>query len=490
MEGAITPDARPAEATGRGPPGAAPPGGTDAANDLAPRTETGPVPAGPGPVVTPGAIARVRQLQDDLRVLMQHVAARIGRSDVPGPPAVAAGAESGGPAAASVPAGFEVHAGLLVLAAEEIARDGVLLGQLYASIGALTRLAAPAEVASIRITLAFLRGGGAVDEEAPGYAQAAARRLLRWARASALLCLFVFFAAVALLVHVDRGRRAVQQLEQVRAEYRVAADSFTVPRAGSSQGALGAAGAAAECRDELEGGPAAPGAQGRAAPQPPPHSCERLRDVLLRMAIVYRELRAWNTISERLDYASPIAWLEPRFGPEAGLPEEHWQSTELRTTIMMATLTGFVLPTMLGLLGACVYVYRQLDGQIEAFALDGREGGARDAAHAVRGHPGRAPGHDLDQRRDGPGGGRAAVPGRARLLHRLQRRGGVPPGGRAGARRRRPDQQAGGLTARRRAARRRQADGAPCSIASAACSRRRVRSSHPRPYRSNSARPR
>ncbi len=368
----MTPDARPAEATGRGPPGAAPPGGTDAANDLAPRTETGPAPAGPAPAVTPEAIAQVRQLQGDLRVLMQHVAARLGRSDVPGPRAVAAGTEPGGPLPASAPAGFDAHARLLVLAAEEIARDGALLGQLYAGIGALTRLAAPAEVASVRITLAFLRGGGAVDEEAPGYAQAAARRLLRWARASALLCLFVFFAAVALLVHVDRGRRAVQQLEQVRSEYRVAADSFTVPRAGSGQGAPGAAGAA-ECRDELEGGPAAPGAQGRAAPQPPALSCERLRDVLLRMAIVYRELRSWNTISERLAYASPIAWLAPGLAPEAGLPEEHWQSTELRTTIMMATLTGFVLPTMLGLLGACVYVYRQLDGQIEAFALDGRE---------------------------------------------------------------------------------------------------------------------
>jgi hypothetical protein len=258
----------------------------------------------------------------------------------------------------------------LALAAEEIARDRRLLEQLYTDVGALTRLAAPADVESIRLTQAFVRNDGG-GSETPAYVRATARRLLRWTWASGLFGLLVFFAAITLLIHVDQGRRALQQLEQVRKEYQAVTDGFAVARTATA-GTPGAAGQL-ECRDEPAEGPAVLGTQSQATPQQ--HAlCGRLRDVLLQMSIVHRELSAWNTISERLSYASPVTWLAPRPVPVAGLSEEQWHSTELRTATMLASLTGFVLPMLLGLLGACVYVYRELDAHIEAGTLDAREG--------------------------------------------------------------------------------------------------------------------
>jgi hypothetical protein len=39
-----------------------------------------------------------------------------------------------------------------------------------------------------------------------------------------------------------------------------------------------------------------------------------------------------------------------------GLSQEEWESTDLRTLIFLAALTGFVMRMLLGLLGVCVYV--------------------------------------------------------------------------------------------------------------------------------------
>jgi hypothetical protein len=299
------------------------------------------VAAAPEPA-PPGLLAHVAELQDDLRVLIRYVAGRPDKpaaqaplTMVPATRLVAGDPAASGAPVSLVPAGLDLHAGLLVLAPEDIARDGALLERLYAAVDALTRLAAPADVASIRLTRAFVRPG-----EAEGCApavRAQARRLRRWAWASAAFGLLVFLVAVALLVHVDRGRRAVQQLELVRAEGQATA------------------------RAAADTDRATPRGDAPASASP-------------RLGVVRRELTVWNTISERLAYASPVTWLAPAPTPVEGLPEELWRSTELRTAIMMAALTGFVLPMVLGLLGACVYVYRELDAQIEACTLQAREG--------------------------------------------------------------------------------------------------------------------
>jgi hypothetical protein len=79
-------------------------------------------------------------------------------------------------------------------------------------------------------------------------------------------------------------------------------------------------------------------------------------------------------ISGRLAYVSPITWLTPREpGRPTGLSEEEWESSEVRTLILLAALTGFVMPMLLGLLGACVYVVREIDQQIQASTLEARE---------------------------------------------------------------------------------------------------------------------
>lgn len=327
--------------------------------------DASPVDAAASSPITSELLSYVTQLQDDLRVLLRHVACRADKSLVPGRVAVASGAAAVGQIVTHVPASPEFHAGLLELAPDEIARDGALVEQLYLAVDTLTRLAAPADVTSIRLTRAFVDGD--INGEASPYVRAKALRLRRWAWASAAFGLLVFFVAVALLVHVDRGRRAVQQLKRVRTEYRAVTNDFTVARTASAPGDA----AQPDCPDRQAKD--AQALRDRAGQQ---HLalCARLRDVTSQMSIVYRELLVWNTISERLSYASPISWLAPRSAPASGLSGEEWGSAELRTSIMMMALTGFVLPMLLGLLGACVYVYREIDGQIETATLEAQEG--------------------------------------------------------------------------------------------------------------------
>ena len=50
--------------------------------------------------------------------------------------------------------------------------------------------------------------------------------------------------------------------------------------------------------------------------------------------------------------------------PHNRLSGEELEFTELRTLNLLAALLGFILP-MLGLLGACVYVFREIDRRIQ-----------------------------------------------------------------------------------------------------------------------------
>jgi hypothetical protein len=215
---------------------------------------------------------------------------------------------------------------------------------------------------------------GDEDEDLPADARSQAQWLFRWACASAVFAVLVFLATIVLLVHVDRGRRAVQQLEQIRTEYQAANNSLGVARAASSSAARGAADY--DCPE-----PAAPpavhgpsvsteagrGGQGHLL-------CAQLSDALSRLKIIRQELRNWNVISNRLAYVSPTTWLAPRnVDLTAGLSEEEWKSTDLRTLIFLAGLTGFVMPMLLGLLGACVYVVREINRQIQTSTLEAQE---------------------------------------------------------------------------------------------------------------------
>ena len=205
--------------------------------DAQPEAVTGPAANSSPTDLPPGsdAVLRVRRLQSDLRVLIRHFACW---AEVIGP-VRPNGQRPGGARRLRPPRiALEPHAALLVVAPEVIARDGRLLGQLYESLEVLTDLAAPANVKSIRLTRAFV---GDEDEDLPGDTRSQAQWLFRWARGTAVFGILVFLATILLLVHVDRGRRAVQQLEQIRTEHQAVANSLGVARAASS-----AAGGAAD----------------------------------------------------------------------------------------------------------------------------------------------------------------------------------------------------------------------------------------------------
>ena len=335
--------------------------------DAQPEAVTGPAANSSPTDLPPGsdAVQRVRHLQGDLRVLIRHFACRAEASALSIP---AANGRAVPPGSAAPRIALEPHAALLVVAPEAIARDGRLLGQLYESLEILTDLAAPANVKSIRLTRAFV---GDEDEDLPGDTRSQAQWLFRWVRGSAVFGILIFLATILLLVHVDRGRRAVQQLEQIRTEHQAVANSLGVARAASS-----AAGSAADydCPQ-----PTAPPAAHR--PSTPAEQagqghllCAQMSDALGRMRIIRQELRNWNVISSRLAYVSPITWLAPQeLDRTTGLSEEEWESTELRSLIILAALTGFVMPILLGLLGAWVYVFRNINRQIQTSTLEAWE---------------------------------------------------------------------------------------------------------------------
>ena len=187
-----------------------------------------------------------------------------------------------------------VYLVLLTKSPEELPKTKCLLRQLCSSIEVLTELAAPANVSSIYLTSAFLRDE--TSSIASVEARSAARRLRRWATITAILGLLFFCFAVMLLMHVDRGRREIQQLEQVREEYRLVIASLD-QRHDADQIAL--------CTKDLS----SPQPQSSVSYQP---WCERLRDVVQRMDIASRGLGAWNIVSYRLADVFPIRWLGAR----------------------------------------------------------------------------------------------------------------------------------------------------------------------------------
>jgi hypothetical protein len=108
--------------------------------------------------------------------------------------------------------------------------------------------------------------------------------------------------------------------------------------------------------------------------------CDRLRKASQDVQIIHTGLGAWNTISYRLAYLMPIRWFGGPDALPAGLSVSEWESSELRASAVMAGFTGFVLPMMLGLLGAFTYVYRDLDRRVRNATLlpgDGMHGSLR-----------------------------------------------------------------------------------------------------------------
>ena len=336
--------------------------------DAQPEAVTGPAANSNPTDLPPGsdAIQRVRRLQSDLRVLIRHVACWAESSVLSVP---TANGRAVPPGSATPRIALEPHAALLVVAPEIIARDGRLLGQLYESLEVLTDLAAPADVKSICLTRAFV---GDEDEDLPGDTRSQAQWLFRWARGTAVFGILVFWP------------RSCCWSMWIGGDGPSSSSSRSAPSTKPSRTVLA-------WRAQPPRPPAAP--RTTIALSPPHHQrrtgrarrrnrpggqghllCAQMSDALGRMRIIRQELRNWNVISGRLAYVSPITWLAPQeLDRTTGLSEEEWESTELRSLIILAALTGFVMPILLGLLGAWVYVFRKINRQIQTSTLEARE---------------------------------------------------------------------------------------------------------------------
>ena len=153
---------------------------------------------------------------------------------------------------------------------------------------------APATVSSIYLTSAFLRDE--LSAKASAEAKLAAQRLRRWAIATVLVAVVLFVLTLMLLIHVDRGRREIQQLARVQNEYQLvvsAIDQAHDPNLFT------------DCKNGLS---LPNSSDGRVNTNYQP-LCERLRGALHGIQIVRTGLRAWNVVSYRLAYLMPIRWL-------------------------------------------------------------------------------------------------------------------------------------------------------------------------------------
>ena len=85
--------------------------------------------------------------------------------------------------------------------------------------------------------------------------------------------------------------------------------------------------------------------------------------------------KSWNAVWSRFSFV-PLGRLpqDSQNHPQSAPPELEREASELHASANMAVLTGFVMPMLLGLLGAFTYVYRHIDGKIRAATLSSGDG--------------------------------------------------------------------------------------------------------------------
>lgn len=318
------------------------------------------------------ALGYVRDLQRDGRLLLRHVARRTDRS-------VAAATAAGAPA-------------LEVLTADphDIVHDPGRLELLAGTVDTLSRQAAPATASTIRLTSAYLRLASEGGEPPIEVAQR-----VRRVRAVILgimgVTVLAMVSALVLLAHVDDGRRAAQQLEQVKGELATTyAELATLPTTAWVVGSAPGAPALAQAGENF-----LPFCAPLPGSNPPPHwrspaagadgarahtLCSRIYEASMREQLTYLRLHAWNCRNHRLfdwgflraDGCGEVPGTPP---PLEGLISSHdWNRTEMRTNAAISNLTGFVLPLVLGCIGGCAYVLRRLDQKLSEATLEVRDG--------------------------------------------------------------------------------------------------------------------
>jgi hypothetical protein len=152
-----------------------------------------------------GVLCFVEQTQKDGRLLLRFVARRSDRT-------LSDHADAGGRAG---PPGCDV----LFEKPEVLAADGKRICDLLACVDALSHLAAPANVRSIRLTASYL-GIALEGGEPPGGIRWEALRTKLFMYLVGALAVLLLLTGVALLAHMDAGRRLLQHLKDQRATER------------------------------------------------------------------------------------------------------------------------------------------------------------------------------------------------------------------------------------------------------------------------------
>ena len=145
------------------------------------------------------AVVQIAHLQKDGLLLLTHLAENSSRSLVAG---------TGAPE-------DQVDPGMLTAPPAEIAADGAKFRRLLRTVDALATSAAPATTTTIRLTCAYL--SGASSQVSQSYVARAAN-LRRWLNGIRLALLAAVLLSVALLMHVDDGRRVIGQMAAVRTD--------------------------------------------------------------------------------------------------------------------------------------------------------------------------------------------------------------------------------------------------------------------------------
>lgn len=121
--------------------------------------------------------------------------------------------------------------------------------------------------------------------------------------------------------------------------------------------------------------------------------CQRYDDNRVRLAMIYTGLADWNCFSHKLfsfylveqaigqttglwlgrDHSDACGTPTTPLPPEINLTS--WRSHETWVTATSAVVAGFILPLLLGCLGGCTYVLRQLDRKVTASMLQPHDGG-------------------------------------------------------------------------------------------------------------------
>jgi hypothetical protein len=336
---------------------------------------------------TPGEVAAefTRGLQRDGRLLLRFAARRPDRPIGPAVPTTATAA------------GDQIAAwSVLTADPTEVARDQTKLATLVACVDDLSRRAAPASVATIRLSSAYLRIPLEDNEPPPAVATRAAtlRRIMDWITLIAVVATGV---GVLLLAHVDDGRRAVQQLQEVRRELtttygelaKLPAGAWTTVEPPPIDGApRPAALFPAFCPGEDDHRIPLPGRHPSSAETSGAQAaalCSQWSQAALREELTFQRLAAWNHRTHWLVLGSLVdtacRWIYgaadcsalPAATDDAKMAR-HWERTEIRTAGAISVLTGFLLPLLLGCVGGCAYALRRLDQKLSDWTLEFHDG--------------------------------------------------------------------------------------------------------------------